>query len=338
MPEALSRRELLLMASGAAMLGSGLGRSVLAAAGPTPIRIANSTGTLGVTMTALMRQEKFLESFNLAPEVMSVADGTRILAAVVSGSVDISLASGFGQVFPAIERGAGLKIVGGGALAPNTALFTGKPYINSLKDLEGRTVGTGSIGALVYQLVVTVLRKYNVDISKVRFVNIGSSTDGFRAVSMGTVDAGLAPAALIGYAERYHLRPIPHGNLSVELPEYTFQGAWTSDRAIATNRNALVRALAAYGKLYRFVQTPGARGRFIQARRSVFTTAPEIEHEADWNYIQTYKPFAVDLVLSPERLRYIQGLNVSFKVQKGVMPFDRVADISLAADAVKLLR
>ena len=193
---------------------------------------------------------------------MSVSDGTKILAGIVGGNVDISLASGFGQVFPAVEHGAGLKILGGGALVPTVAMFTGKSDINSLKDLEGRTVGTGAIGALVHQLVMALLLKYKVDVSKVRFVNIGSSADVFRAVSVGTVDAGPAAAALIPSAARYHVRPVPQGNMSVELPQYTYQGAWTSDREIATNRDALVRSLAAFAKLYRFVQSPAAREPF----------------------------------------------------------------------------
>src|SRR5262245_5803868 len=50
-----------------------------------------------------------------------------------------------------------------------------------------------------------------------------------------------------------------------------------------------------------------------------------------------HKPFAVDLVLSPERVRYMQDLNVSLGVQKSVLPFERVCDMSLARDAVKLL-
>jgi hypothetical protein len=33
----------------------------------------------------------------------------------------------------------------------------------------------------------------------------------------------------------------------------------------------------------------------------------------------------------------MQQLNVSFKVQKEILPFERVADMSLAADALKLL-
>ena len=98
-----------------------------------------------------------------------------------------------------------------------------------------------------------------------------------------------------------------------------------------------MRTLAAYAKLYRFVQNPQSREAFFRARRAVFPTAPEGDHLGLWNYIQTYKPFAVDLVLSPERLRYMQSLNATFKVQKQILPFERVADMSLAVDALKLL-
>jgi hypothetical protein len=130
---------------------------------------------------------------------------------------------------------------------------------------------------------------------------------------------------------------IDHGNMTVELREYTFQGAWTSDRAMASNRDTLVRALAAYAKLYRFVQSPAARDAFLDACRAEFPHAPPGEHAALWSYIQQYKPFAVDLALSPERLHYMQAVNVSFGVQSAILPFARVADMSLAADALKLL-
>lgn len=333
----ISRRNILLGASGAAISNSLFIRSGAAAVRPTRITIANASGGLNLIMAALMRQEKFLQSFDLDPDVLQVADGSKILGGVVGGSVDASMMAGFGQVFPAVERGASVKILGGGALLPTLALYTGKPNVKSLKDLEGRTVGTGSVGALVYQLTVTLLKKYKVDISKVKFVDIGASSDIFRAVSAGTVDAGAGEAALIEDAEKYHVRLIPHGNMSVELTEYTFQGAWASDQRIATKRDALVRTLAAYAKLYRFVQNPNSKEAFLRASRAAFSNASEHDHKLQWDYIQTYKPFAVDLTLSPKRLQYMQELNVSFKIQKKVLPFARVADMSLAADAVKLL-
>ena len=336
MAKHLTRRELLATGSAAVALGAASLRSGFAAGG-NPVKIANASGALNQTMAALMKNTGFLESFGLAPELMEVADGTRILAGIVSGGVDISAASGFGQVFPAVEHGAKLKIIGGGALVPTVSLFTGKPYINSLKDLEGHTVASGSIGALVYQLVVVLLRKYNVDPTKVRFVNIGSSADGFKAASQGTVDAAIGATGLIPDAATYHLRPIPHGNMTVELPEYTYQGAWTSDQAIATKRDVLVRTLAAYAKLYRYVQTPQAKDAFIAARRSVFPNEPAQDHENEWNFIQQYKPFAVNLALAPERLKHIQDLNLEFQVQKTELPYQQVADMSLAADALKML-
>jgi ABC-type nitrate/sulfonate/bicarbonate transport system substrate-binding protein len=336
MHQTRSRREVLLMASGAALLTTPLMRAVSAAA-PISIKIANAAGGLNQTMGELMRQQQFLESFGLAPEVIAVADGTRILGGLVSRSVDISTMSGFGQAFPAIERGAPIKILAGGALLPGLALFSAKPEVTGLKKLEGKTIGTGSIGALIYQLTITLLQKYQVNTSGIRFVNVGSSADILRAVSAGTVDAGAGDVALIDQAPAHHVHLIEHGNMSVELKEYTFQGAWTLARNIDSERDALVRTLAAYARLYRFVQDPGSQEAFTRARRTVFPGGPESDSQALWNYIQTYKPFAVDLTLSPERLRYMQQLNISFNVQKELLPFERVADMSLAAEALKLL-
>jgi len=320
------------------LIGAGVALAAPAsalAADSAKVTIANASGGLNMVMTELMKQVRYLESFGLAPEIMGVADGSRILGGIVSGSIDVSMMSGFGQVLPAIERGADLKILAGGSLRPTTAMYTGKPNVQSLKDLEGKVVGTGSIGALVYQLTVLLLRKYNVDIAKVRFVNIGSSADIIKAVSAGTVDAGLGATALD--ADRFHIRPISHGNMTIELADYTYQGAWASTRKIATEREALVKCLAAYAKLYRFVQSPQAKDAFIKARRAVFPNETDRDHELEWDFIQTYKPFAVNLAVGPDRIRYMQQVNIDFQVQKTLMPYARVADMSLAAEALKLL-
>lgn len=300
----MSRRSFLLNVAHVALLAPVPTGAALTA----PDAIA--FGGFNLVIAELMRRQRFLESFGLAPNLLGVAGGTKILGGGVSGYVDASLMSGFGQVFPAIERGAAIRIIGGGALLPVLALYSGRPPVVTLKDLEGRSIGTGSVGALVQRLTVTLLRKYQVDLSRIRFVNIGSNADIFRAVSAGTVDAGVGEAALIDTAGQYGVHLIEHGHLLVELKDYTYQGAWESK--IATEPDTLVRALAAYGKLYRFVQRPDSR-------------APDSDHETAWHCIQTCRPFAVELALSPERLRYMQELNVGFQVQREVLPFSRVA-------------
>jgi ABC-type nitrate/sulfonate/bicarbonate transport system substrate-binding protein len=118
-------------------------------------------------------------------------------------------------------------------------------------------------------LTVALLRKRGLDPTKVRFVNIGGSSDVFRAVVAGTVDAGIALNDV--YPERDHcgVHALEDGLVYNELPEYTYQASYSSDRAIATKRDLLVRTLAAYGTLYRFICGPDSREAFIRARIAV---------------------------------------------------------------------
>ena len=74
------------------------------------MHIATAAGGVNLTMSELLRQQKFLEAFDLVPEVVPMADGAKILSAIFSSSIDLSPMSGIGQVFPAVERGADLKI------------------------------------------------------------------------------------------------------------------------------------------------------------------------------------------------------------------------------------
>ena len=326
----------MLRLSGAALLAAG-GCGRASSGSSNAVHIATASGGLNQTMSELLRQQKFLESFDLTPDVVAMADGSKIVGGIYSGSIDVSPMSGFGQVFPAVERGADLKIINAATLTPWQALFSAKPGVQSLKGLEGKVVGVGALGSLVHQLTVTLLRKYSVDISAVRFVNIGSSADIFKGVVAGTVDAGAGPASFVDDAESYKVHAIPNGNMSVELKDFTYQAGWTSKRVIETKRDVLVRVLAAYAKLFRFVEQPSSRAAYLRARKAVFPNATEREHLSEWSHLQTIKPFAADLMLSPERVRYMQQINLDFKIQNEMLPFDRVVDMSLAQEAQQLL-
>jgi ABC-type nitrate/sulfonate/bicarbonate transport system substrate-binding protein len=213
-----------------------------------------------------------------------------------------------------------------------------RPEIRRLKDIEGRTFGTGSPGALLHHLTVALLRKKGVDPTKVRFVNIGSSSDVFRAVVAGTVDAGIALNDVYPERAHYGVHALEDGLVYNELPEYPYQASHSSDRAIATKRDLLVRPLAAHGTLYRFINGPDSREAFIRARIAVTKgTTGAAEGTAEWEFIQKYKPYAADLVLSEEQVRYMQQLNLELDLQKKMLPYDQIADMSLARDALKLM-
>ncbi len=53
--------------------------------------------------------------------------------------------------------------------------------------------------------------------------------------------------------------------------------------------------------------------------------------------MNTNQTLAVNLVLDEERIQKLQKLNVQLGVQNAILPYDKVADMSLARDALKLL-
>jgi hypothetical protein len=114
--------------------------------------------------------------------------------------------------------------------------------------------------------------------------------------------------AIIDQREEHKVRLVAGGDMAAELPEYTYQGAWTSDQVIANKRETLVRVLAAYAKLYRVVQTPEAKDTFLRARKTIYPNGTELEGLLQWRNVQNYKPFSIDLILSEERLNYMQQL------------------------------
>lgn len=326
------RREVLR--AGAAAAATLIMPRPLMAADRLKINLVNTSGNTNLVLAAFLKQEGIFEQLGLDANILHVSDGSKLIGSLLSGESDMCALSGFGQVLPAIEKGAKLKVLAGGALLGLQAILTKNPAIKTVKDLEGRTIGTGSLGALLHQLVVGLLRKKGVDEKKIRFVNVGSSTDVFRAIAAGTVDAGPCEAWLSG---RSGTRIVEEGRFYDDLPEYTYQASYSSERAIGRNREAIVRTLAAYGKLYRFLSEAKSREPFVKAFTAATGKNDRDEAEAQWQFYQDHKPFAVDLVLSPERVRYMQDLNVSLGVQKSVLPYEQICDMSLARDAVKLL-
>jgi ABC-type nitrate/sulfonate/bicarbonate transport system substrate-binding protein len=336
-PRAFARRGIL---QGAAAAVGGVFCAPLAGfAQSQSVNLVGAAATAGAALQELMRNEGFFKKFGLEPNIVSVADGSKLMGAVIGGSSDLVVISGFSQVLAAIEKGAKLKLIAATRFLVDDVIYSKRPEIHRLKDLEGRTFGTGSPGALLHHMTVALMRKKGVDAGKVRFVNIGSSSDVFRAVVAGTVDAGIALNDVYLEREHYGVHALEDGLVYDELPEYSYQASYSSDRAIAAKRDLLVRTLAAYGTLYRFICGPDSREAFIRARVAVTkATTGATEGIAEWDFIQKHKPYAVDLVLSEERVRYMQEINLELGLQKKILPYEQVADMSLARDALKLMR
>src|SRR5262249_8437039 len=244
----LVRREILRLA--AAGVGTAFGAPLPALAQGQTVNLLGAAATSGAALQEIMRSEGFFKRFGVEPDIISVADGSKLMGAIIGGSGDLVVLSGFAQVLAAIEKGATVKLVAATRFLVDDVIYSKRPEIRRLKDLEGRTFGTGSPGALLHHMTVALTRKKGIDASKVRFVNIGSSSDVFRAVVAGTVDAGIALNDVYEHQAHYGVHALEDGLVYDELPEYTYQGSYASDRAIAGKRDLLARTLAAYGTLW----------------------------------------------------------------------------------------
>lgn len=334
----MGRRRALqaLMVTGAAITAAACSRRQADSitSGRARVRIVNTAATFAATLQQLMKERRYLEEQGLQPTFLTVNDGSQIIGALLSGEADICTASGFSQVLPAIARGGDLELLAGSELLLLHLVFSCRPEIRTLKDLEGRTVGTGAVGALLHSIMIAILRKNDVDTAKVKFVNIGSSADVFRAVAAKVVDAGPAELDFEGDAARYGVHALSDGNFWDGLPEYTNQASYAAQVTVRERREILVRTLAAYGKLYRYISSPQSQHAYVAARTAALGKDEHEEALREWTFFQTHQSFALDLQLSQERVRYMQALNVALGVQQSMLPYDRVADMSLAREAL----
>ena len=68
------------------------------------INIVNTSGGTNLVLAAMMKQQSIFEQFGLEATITNVADGAKLMGGILTGEMDICPLSGFGQVFPAIEK------------------------------------------------------------------------------------------------------------------------------------------------------------------------------------------------------------------------------------------
>jgi ABC-type nitrate/sulfonate/bicarbonate transport system substrate-binding protein len=329
------RRELLQVGMSLAAAGTlaACSKKKGSGAGNT-INIVNTSGTTNAVLAQLMLEMGYLKEFGITPNFLDVADGNQSAAALISGHADICPSAGFTQVLAAIARGAPLRLVGGGALKNFNAIMSANPAVRTLKDLEGRSVGIGALGAQLHQTMIALFHKFGVDKSKVRFANVGSSVDVFKAVKARVVDAG---ASEIWLQAGSGLHILEHGKTFESLPEYVNQAAFTSQFTIAGKREMLVRTLAAYAKLYRFIMYGDSKAAFLAASAKALGKHGMETALDQWNFYRANQPFAANLEIGTPGLLFMQNLNIETGTQKTVLPYDRIVDTSLANAAIKLI-
>ena len=334
----MQRREFL--SKGAVASAGALVLPGLVACSPKPaslqtVNIVSTSGTTNLVLSQLLSDMGYLKEQGVTPNFINVADGNKVVAALISGAADICPAAGIAQVLAAIAKGAPLRVIAGSSVKNYNALMSGNPAVKTLKDLEGKSIGIGALGSQLHQVTLALLTKYGVDTKKIKWANVGASVDVLKAVQARVVDAGMAEVWLQRGTD---LHIVENGKTFESLPEFVNQSAFTSQKVIAEKRDLIVRTLAGYAKLFRFVMTGDSEAAFIAASAKALGKDDPDAARAQYEFYRQIQPFAADLSLGEAGVKYMQDLNMTVGTQKEVLPYDKVTDMSLARDALKLVK
>src|SRR6266702_3448776 len=116
------------------------------------VKIVNTSATGAIAVNHLMAELGYFKTFGVDAKVTNVSSGNQVLAAVASGSADVTVLSGLIGVFPALDKGLKLKVLGGTEVVSTSAVFSGNPAVKTVSDLAGKSIGVGAVGSELYDV------------------------------------------------------------------------------------------------------------------------------------------------------------------------------------------
>ena len=322
-------------ASSMGLLTAGCGSSGSSGSSGTPtIKIINTSATGAIAINYLLSTGGYFKKAGVNATVTNVSSGNQVLAAVASGSADVTILSGLISVFPALDKGLKLKVLGGTEVVSTSAVFTGNPAVKTVSDLAGKSIGVGAVGSELYDVFSALLAKYHIAQGSVTFRNVGSSADSFKAVLAKQLDVGYGQVGDQVTAQKHGVRMI--ATVNTELPLWINQGAVTSASTAVSKRDGLVKVLAGYASLFQYLATAGSKADYVKAYVSAGGSADE--GALEWQFLNSNQAYSPTLTLPEVKMTFIQQQNVSNGTQSKVLAFSSYTDFSLRSDALASLK
>ena len=189
---------------------------------------------------AMMVTRGFAEKQGLKLEILQIKADQIGLKALLAGELD-SYEGGPGGAIVAAARGADVKILGCHWPGLVHGLFV-REARGKIEDLRGKNIAISSPGALPDLLIRAVLEKNGIAASEVKFANMGSDTDRYKALTVGVVDAAIVSTEYLPIAPTT-VKLLATGREA--LPNFMRVCIITSGKTLADRPDEAARFLAA---------------------------------------------------------------------------------------------
>jgi NitT/TauT family transport system substrate-binding protein len=206
-------------------------------------------GSWGTSYTDLGIRQGFFKAAGLDIEITYTEGGASNEQAVISGSVDIAVGTGFLGILAAYVKGAPVRIVSPEATgAPDIFWYVkADSPIKSMKDLHGKSVGFSNPGSSSNLVLLTLLKEAGV--SDAKTVPVGAAPNGLPQVMTGQIDASWStPPTGLKELQDKEIRIIAHANDSPDVRNETVRVNAVNLDFLKTHRSAVIGFMKAYKK------------------------------------------------------------------------------------------
>jgi NitT/TauT family transport system substrate-binding protein len=280
----------------------------------------------------LMAQEKGLfKKYGVDLKIVTFASGQQLFPALIAGQVD-SIEGSPGALFPAVEKGADLRIVGSSMPGLSYAIYA-KKGIESVEQLKGKTLAISVPNSLPAQVLQAIMLEKGVGLDDVKYVNAGSNADRYKAVVAGTADAAISPSDFVPQAEADGINVIAESTkLLPDFPRFTILA---NGKALKNNPQGMIRFMAAQGEGLQYaVDHPDEAAALTAKTLKLKADDPMVTYATE----DTIKNKLVtpDLAVPKDQVIGLEELLIKLGQLKQKIDIDAFIDTSFAEQAAAL--
>ncbi len=228
------------------------------------------------------QDKRFYKNNYVEPEFVSFRGSSLLYQAVAAGQVNI----GYGicpDIIASRSSGVPIKVVAAYVSGnPWQVLVRGNSTLQSVKDLDGKRVGTAGVRGIDHLLGVLIEEKYGI---KMEFVPLGGVPQMLAGIKSGDIDAFIqTPGPTQALADAGQLKVLYQADSIVPKPWSSFC-IWATDDMITNNGDAVSRFVKSTLETVRYIQGNSSytTNLYIQKTNSSKTVASKVVESIQWS-------------------------------------------------------
>ena len=230
------------------------------------------------------------------------------------------------------SRGGGVKIIGCHWQNVVHSVFA-RAEFKGAADMKGATMAISAPNAAPDMIAKAYLAQNNIALADVKFASLGNDPDRYKAVASGVALATVVSIEFSVFGDRDGIKLIARG--SEVMPSYQRLCTMTTDKAIETRRDDIVRFLTAQMQGYRHALTN--RDEELRVTREITSIKPE-DKRPEFMFDEASNPkTGIDpaMPISMDKLAWLQDRLVAAGNMTQRSDLTRVVNTELRAEALK---